>query len=228
MTSAFDDGTFEVVTAIIAAEPVDDSSQDAEARVLAASLETLVGLTIRERYDDRGSRSHVEVNDPIEAGTELHPARDAVPSIVERMVLQLPAEAVGMGGTWLVVTHALDESGMEIVGTSRNTVTAVEPDGTFLVETSETSDQTVVPQTVDASALAPGAVMIVDTVEGQADSISRLDPRWPLPAYEGAWSMAVRMGLEADGMSLEYAATVGTEMTIATQGSPPLTAQPQP
>lgn len=220
VTRAFDDGTYEVVTEIVATGLADASSPDADASALATSLETLVGLTIRERFDDRGNRTEASVSDPIGDGTEQHPARDSVPDIMEHMVLQLPAEPIGVGGTWEVVTNLADESGLEIVGSSRHTVTAVDPAGTFLVETADTADQTVLPQSIDGSTILPGAQVMVDIIEEHGESVSRLDPTTPLPAYEGGWSMALQMGLDAEGRSFEYASTAATKLTIDPEGVP--------
>ena len=197
-----------VVETVVESVDLIEPPADVEAETLLADLQTLVGVRVRERLDQKGYLVASEVIDRFEDDETLHPTRDAARDALRDRTLRLPLESIGLGGTWQEISTTADEMGLSGTETFTKTVTEVDAErGVWLDSTSRVD---IPSQLIPAP--QPGLVAeATASGEGAVSGSWHVDLGRVVPA--GAVSRSATLAMELPATST--GAVIGVELRQA-------------
>jgi hypothetical protein len=188
----------EVVAASIAPEGTD--LDDEQALALADAIDDVVGLRTTVRIDDLGRAVETGVEVPDGLAPELRAQLDGVTAQLRQLTPALPAEPVGVGGSWRsTVTSAGDGQLPETTTTTTYVVVAIEGDR-VTYEASITSTSPT--QELDAATLRSS--------EGTGTATGWFDLAQPAFSVDARSTADQEVEVEADGALVQLDQVVTT------------------
>ena len=210
-TEVTPDGLARFDFAMTSADVLD--TPDADPMVVAqlnASMAQIVGLSGWAQVDSRGYTLDGAINLPPDADPSLAQLMDSLEQSIHQMSAPLPAEPVGVGGSWEVTT-SLDTGGFAVDQTAGYVMTALE--GTTAAF-NVTMNQVAGSQPMEMPGLPPGAVVNLDSLSSTGTGTMSVDFTSLVPTSTLVMSTEMVATISAQGETHTMNMTMGIDVAI--------------
>jgi len=169
------------------------------------------GLSGWIRVDSRGNTIEGGVTPPTGADPGVSQITDGFEQSLQQMSAPLPAEPVGIGARWQVVT-SVDGGGFTISQTADYTLASRNGDD---CEMAVALTQTAPAQPFNVPGMPPGTEARLESLEGTGDGTMRINLARLVPTSEASMSLTGALGIAIQGMSMQMGLNIENEVSIA-------------
>jgi hypothetical protein len=194
---------------------VDDPSNPSPlSATIRTTLKPLIGSTGSGIVTNRGITKKGEFNIPEDLAPQIKSMLTGMKDAMNQLSAPVPAEPVGIGATWRVVSD-LNANGMRLKQTTVHKLTKLDADGfTTSVEVMQHAD----PQDIQNPALPPGTVVKLTSLESKGDGSSTILNGQVMPR-QSTVKIGTKIGMDISAAGQNQSMTIDQtmEMELAPQ-----------